>query len=134
MPADIETPETQQLTKAQLRGLELKAAEADKEKERQEKLEGVKQRIETKRDELNRCLDADYAAQVEARKPVYEYRISCNVPIMEKGKRTSKKLEETVRGKSEDDAWAHFCDAVQHWPSPKGCGRKIVKLTKGKTP
>ena len=103
-------------------------------KEAREKMVAVQKRIDERRDELNRCLDADYAAQVEAAKPVYEYRVSCNVPIMEKGRRTTKKMEETVRGKNEDDAWAHFCDFIQHWPSPKGCGRKITKLTKGKTP
>lgn len=100
------------------------------EEERQRKMKKLQERIDAKRDEMYKCLDADYAAQVEARKPVYEYKVSCQVSVVEKGRRTTKKLEETVRGKNEDDAWAHFCDAVQHWPPPRGCGRKIVKLNK----
>ena len=37
-------------------------------------------------------------------------------------------LKQTVEADSPNDAWAHFCDAIKQWPSPKRIDRKIRRV------
>lgn len=77
------------------------------------------------------CCDAGHAARLEAQKPTYEWRVECTVRRPD-GKGRVKKVErsEKVIAHTESDAWAYFCDAMQDWPSPRDCERRISKLGK----
>ena len=96
---------------------------------RNKKLDATRKRIAERREELNRCLDPVYAAQVEAAKPRYDYEVSCMLTERVSGKRIQKTPTERVTAQNENEAWAIFCDTIKSWPSPHSCNRVIKKLT-----
>jgi len=98
------------------------------EERREKKLAEVREKIRKNRPEHMRCLDAQYAAQVEAKKPKYQYEVSCVLADKTSGKRIVTEPKETVSAKNENEAWAIFCDTIKAWPSPNACDRKIRKL------
>ena len=78
---------------------------------------------------LRKCLDPEFAAQNEARKPVYQYRVRCSFDRKNsKGKMEQIDESATVLAQNEADAWAKFCDKIEAWPSPHVCERMIKKL------
>lgn len=86
---------------------------------------------EKKRSLQRRCLDPEVAAEFEAKKPRYEFKVRCTYERPnEKGRLESKTEEHTIIAQNERDAWAIFCDRIQTWPSPAACEREIKRLSK----
>lgn len=84
-----------------------------------------------RRPELLRCLDPEYAAQVEARKPLYEWQVTCAYTRPNaKGKPESISASHKIIAKNEDNAWAFFCDKIGAWPSRHTCDLRIDQLNK----
>ena len=75
------------------------------------------------------CLDAETAAQYEARKPIHNYRVECDIVTTDnRGKRSTVRETESVRAISENDAWARFCTLIGKYPSPTRCNRVVKQL------
>lgn len=80
-----------------------------------------------------KCLDAETAAQHEARKPLYEFEVSCTYQAPDDkrpGKLKSHTETEKVNAQNDQDAWALFCDRIGRSPSPQSCDRTIKRLAK----
>ena len=79
-----------------------------------------------------RCLDPIVAAQYENRKPLYEWKIECEIFQQASGKRRARfeKHSEQVVAQNEDDAWAIFCVKIERYPGRKHCNPTITKLQK----
>jgi hypothetical protein len=79
-----------------------------------------------KRAILDECTNPLAAARHEAQKEHWYWKI--------KAKWIDAKhiyeAEETVIGQNESDAWSHFCDKLQTWPSRRNC--RELTITKGK--
>jgi hypothetical protein len=109
---------------------------------------------EEKQEKLYRCLDHRYAMECELKKPHYKYTVEVEwwtqaAESKEKKKHRGpmeigddnfagdrlvvRKEKRVVVAQSEGDAWALFCDAIQHWPSPNLPGMK-KKFTRSKEP
>ena len=91
-----------------------------------------KERRDRNRSKLLDCLDAETSAVYEARKPIFEFHVSCET-IERTGKNASAKRsvvkhDQTVRAQDADDAWARFCTLIGRYPPPNSCKRKIKKL------
>ena len=100
---------------------------ADTDAHQADKLRRAEERRKTEPDKIA-CLDAETAAQYEARKPVGRYKVECDIISMDKrGKRSTVRETETVRALDEDDAWARFCTLIGKYPSPTRCNRVITK-------
>jgi hypothetical protein len=81
--------------------------------------------------ESRRYLDPEYATRMEARKPLYEWDVSCTYSRQNaKGKLETKTEKLRVAGQTEADAWAIFCDKIGAWPGPKTCERTIERREK----
>ena len=104
-------------------------SELERRERGEKKLAAVRKRIRDNREEAFRCLDAKYAAQKQAAKPMFDYEITCTVFDVSGGKRRPAQLNGRVTAWDENDAWARFCDEHQHWPSPHSCNRVIKKLS-----
>ena len=88
-------------------------------------------RVRKNRPLMRKCLDAEFAARLESRKSTWEFTVTAEIQQPnKKGKLEFKTYEETVRARSEADAWAHFCDKIETYPSPHACQRTIVKRAK----
>lgn len=91
----------------------------------------LKQQLEKARPRLNKCLSAASAAQYEARKPAWTWRVEASYMRQDgKGRLTEEKYSREVVAQNEQDAWAIFCDAIEDWPSPHRCETKITNLGK----
>ena len=77
-----------------------------------------------------RCLDPITASQYENRKPVFEWKIECELfRRATKSKRAgTEKFCEQVIAQNADDAWAMFCDKIGEWPSRRDVQPKITKV------
>lgn len=97
--------------------------EADKAARRAER--------EKRRPELRRVLEPEQAAQAEARKPLYEWKVSCTYTRPgAKGKMETISASHQVIAQSERDAWAFFCDKIGAWPGRHSCDLRIDQLSK----
>lgn len=99
--------------------------------EHHEKMERRRKEREKHRDIQRRCLDPEEAAREEARKPRYDYEVTCKYTRQNKdGHIENKKETEIVNARDENEAWARFCDKIKTWPSPHYCEREINRLKK----
>ena len=88
-----------------------------------------KEVMDKKRPHLRKCLDPEYAAQNEARKPTFDFEVSCNYDRRNaKGRLESVKESRVIIAQNESDAWAMFCDKIEAWPGPHTCDRTIKKM------
>lgn len=85
-----------------------------------------------KRSKLLKCLDPITAAQYEARKALYEFKVECELfrPAAKKRRAGTEKFDEQVVAQNEQDAWAMFCDKIGEWPSRRDSNAKITRLEK----
>lgn len=84
---------------------------------------------EKNRKKLRSCLDAVSATTYEARKPTYEWKVTCTLSRKDdKGRMRTTTEERQVVAQNAKDAWAMFCDLIGTWPAPGYCDREIVKL------
>lgn len=82
-------------------------------------------RAKTKRFRDN-CLDPTFAADAEARKPVFEFSIKCSyMKPQEKGGVKRTELTDQIVAKTENDAWAMFSDKYE---LPVGRGTAEVEI------
>ena len=97
--------------------------------EHQAEKERRKAEREKKRPTLRACLDHTVAAQFEARKALYRWRVECTYMRPDaKGRLQTHSATEEVVAQTEADAWAVFCDKRGTWPGPNDCERVITKL------
>lgn len=85
---------------------------------------------EGKRDLLERCLDAKFAAKCESEKPNYRWTVEAKWtgPDRDAGDRMTKiSSKQTVIAQNEADAWAMFCDEIGHYPSIKMAKPKFTR-------
>lgn len=86
---------------------------------------------DARRPEMRRCLDPEYAARKEARKPLYEWEVECTYSRQDdKGRMVTKSPKEKVIAQNEADAWALFCDKIGDYPSPLDSDRTFKRLDK----
>lgn len=107
--------------KISLRPVDIESYEEEKVRRREE--HQAKQAV------LLECLDAEVAAQYEAKKERREYEIECIVRERDaKGRLATRKISGEVEAQDESEAWAKFCDKNRTWPSPRGANRKIIRV------
>lgn len=92
------------------------------------KMSKIRKRIKERKPELDKCLNADYAARVEAQKPMFDYEVSATINSRKEGRMRSERRTQNVTAQNEDTAWAMFCDLTQAWPAPNSCDRTIKKV------
>jgi hypothetical protein len=108
------------LPQDQFRPVDWEAHQRDKERRRKER--------EAKAPLLRRCLDPEYAAQQETLKPKWEWEVSVKYMIPDaKGRLVTKSDTQRIVAQNEADAWATWCDRVQHWPSPHACEKREIR-------
>ncbi len=94
----------------------------------------IKARAEARterRKELRRYLDPDVAKSAEARKPLYEWKVSCEYSRRNaKGRMETHRHTEQVIAQNETDAWAMSCDKLEVMIGPHEGDREIKKLNK----
>ncbi len=80
---------------------------------------------------LRKHLNPEFASRSEAKKPLYEWAVSCIVSEKnKKGIWSDKTYKGQVVAQNRDDAWSMFCDSIEHWPGPRDCNREIKQLEK----
>lgn len=107
--------------------VDLPMHEADKARRAAERLK--------KKPLLDQCCDPEFAARTEARKAVYEWKVSAKFMRKQPDARGREKLqtiehEEKVTAHNETDAWAMFCDAIGRSVSPNEGTHTITRLNK----
>lgn len=104
-------------------------ADADAHRKRMQQRQAE---IDKKRTKMLRCLDPLYAAELERRKPVYEWRVQCKIFRSARGTQRagSQDYDEQVVAKTEDGAWALFCDKIGEYPSRRNTQPIITRLQK----
>ena len=83
-----------------------------------------------------RCLDAEHAANVEAEKPKFRFRIRCTIQEHDPKLKRMVPIEKSgeVDAQNEKDAWAIFCDKWAVRTGPNFCNRVIEKLSRRRAP
>lgn len=77
------------------------------------------------------CLDAETAKEYEAKKPKFEFQVECTYRLPDdRGRLQTKTDKMTVRAQSENEAWALFCDRIEHWPARNSVDVTITKTSK----
>lgn len=73
------------------------------------------------------CLDAAVAAQYEASKPLYEWKVEIDyMQSKASGGFQRASLADQVVAKTETDAWALFCDKHEITCGPKACLKRVI--------
>lgn len=84
-----------------------------------------------RRAEARRALDPEYAAQAEARKPLYEWKVACTYSRPNaKGKMETISASHQVIAQDEKTAWALYCDKIGVSPGRHSCDLRIEQLNK----
>lgn len=97
----------------------------------QARLAEIQKKHHAGRREAMRCLDHEYAARVIARKPLYEWKVTCSYTRRNaKGKMQTYDESDQVIAHNEQDAWAMFCDKVGISIGPHAGDRTIKRLEK----
>ena len=77
---------------------------------------------------LRKMLDWRAASQAEARKPIFEWTVTCKYSRRDKKGRVQQHSEtREVVSQNEDGAWAAFCDSIEEWPGPNSGERTITR-------
>lgn len=99
----------------------------------QEHEEQLRQREEERaknRHLQRKCLNPEVAAQMEARKPLYEWSVKATYMAENprNGLKEETTVEKTILAQNERDAWARFGDQLGFGLAPKSCEREITRL------
>lgn len=110
--------------------LEVPRITEDQVRKHQAKMQKVREAKAARIPEMVRCLDADHAASLEARKPRQRYAIKCTVQESDPRLKRMTSVEKSgeVEAQNEDDAWAIFCDRWKVRVGPNHCNRTIQRV------